>query len=321
MKKIALLLGSMVILAGTAQGAEKEVTPKATPVTVIEDNTLIVAPVVNETPKFRVTDVKTGIWTWNRSGKDNGNIGSGSLRFYADFAYGDNWVGGIQTRRYFDSNTKSSYGTKNIYKKGSTRTYVSITRNNIYGNNSLGFTYEADPNFDEYDLTYSFAPTNYFSGYAIYGYGARSEENKPDYTYLEIQPQLSYKGWAMSYYFEGRYNNTSNQNTNYEYQQLRFFTPKYTDGNFSISGEWRTWLSGSARYQEGANKTKDYRMGQSLKNAFNANRVYAHMNYKVNDSATVFTNLGYEIGKWESNSNSTKKSYQTIVEVGVNFKI
>lgn len=67
MKKIALLLGSMVILAGTAQGAEKEVTPKATPVTVIEDNTLIVAPVVNETPKFRVTSITTGAKSHSKS--------------------------------------------------------------------------------------------------------------------------------------------------------------------------------------------------------------------------------------------------------------
>ncbi|SJZ87413.1 hypothetical protein SAMN02745174_01807 [Cetobacterium ceti] len=317
MKKIALLLGSMVILAGTAQAAEKEVTP----VTVIEDNTLIVAPVVNEMPKFRVTSITTGIWNENRSGKANGNIGSNNLRFYANFAYGDNWTGYLQTRRYFDSNTKSSYndGKKGIFIKKNTKNYVSVTRNNIYGNNSIGFTYEAGTAYDEYDLQYSFAPTDYISGYVIYGYGARSDQD-PDYNYIEVQPRLSYKGWAMSYYFEGSYNVNSNKQGNYNFQQLRFFTPTYTYEKFSANVEWRTWLTASGKKEEKNVVTKNYEMGKNIKNPFDANRVYLKMNYALDNSTTVFTNLGYEIGKWESSSNSSKKSYKEFIEVGLNFK-
>ncbi|MGX6592511.1 hypothetical protein [Cetobacterium ceti] len=319
MKKIALLLGSMVILAGTAQGAEKEVTPKATPVTIIEDNTLIVAPVVNETPKFRVTSITTGIWNENRSGKDDGNIGSNSLRLYANFAYGDNWDFNLQTRRYFGSNTKSSYGDKGLYRKTSTKTYIGATRKNLYGNNALGLTYISKNTNDEFDLEWDFAPVEYLSGYVTYGYGSNTGAD-PDYNYIEVQPRLSYNGWAISYYFEGQYNIGSSKNGNYNYQQLRFFTPTYTYEKFSTYVEWRTWLSASAKKEKDHVTTKDYDMGQSIKNPFDANRVYLKMNYALDNSTTVFTNLGYEIGKWESSSNSNKKSYKEFVEVGLKFK-
>ncbi|WP_432204866.1 hypothetical protein ACQ9ZF_01315 [Cetobacterium somerae] len=332
MKKLALLLGSLLVVGATASA--KEVVA---PVEVSKEVVAVVEPVaevvvVEETPTLKLSRIQTGIWSENRSGKTNGDLGSNSLRLNTKFTYGPDWYGFFNARRYFTSNQNGSYGDKDLFAKAATRTYVGIGRNNIFDNYGLEFAYVSQGQWDKFDVTASFAPTSWLSGYAMYEY--KSAAGNGDYKvtndegivdtvtasnsdahYVEVQPKLSYNGWGISYYFEGEY--AIENDAEYYYQQVRLFTPAVTYGDFSVSGEYRGMLQYDSKDILGRTV---YGVGNKMKNAFDVNRVYLLGNYAINDSTSIFTNLGYEFGKWEEKNGSKKDSYMTIVEAGVTVK-
>ncbi|MGL5314726.1 MAG: hypothetical protein ACRC92_15855, partial [Peptostreptococcaceae bacterium] len=320
MKKLALLLGSLLVVGATASAKEAVVAP----VEVSKEVVVVAEPVaevvvIEEAPTLRLTSIKTGIWSENKTGKTNGNLGSNSARLYTNFAYGEDWTGSFAMRRYFTSNTKDSYGDNDLFAKGSTRTYVGIERSNIFDNYSLGFTYISQNSWDKFDLTLGFAPTNWLSGYFLYEYASR-QNNEGDYdgsdsNYIEFQPKLSYNGWGVSYYFEGEY--AIENDAEYTYQQIRLFTPKAKLGKFAVSGEYRGFISYDSKDVEGKDQ---YGMGDSMKDAFDVNRFYAHTTYELTSSTTLFTSLGYQFGKWENTKGNKKDRDMTIVETGVTIK-
>ncbi|MEG0390927.1 MAG: hypothetical protein RSC62_10165 [Cetobacterium sp.] len=315
MKKLALLLGSLLVVGATAHA--KEVV--AAPVEVSKEVVVVAEPVaevvvVEEAPTLKLTSIKTGIWSENRSGYRNGDFGTNSLRLYTNFAYGDDWTGVFNTRRYFNSNTKDSYGDTGLFEKTNTRTYVGIQRNNIFDDYALGFTYISQGSWDKFDIVGSFAPTSWLNGYLTYEYVSNSGDSS-DAHYVEFQPKLVYNGWGISYYFEGEYAIENDEEV--QYQQVRLFTPKATLGKFGISGEYR----GTVQYDSKTSTNADnYGVGNRMKDAFDVNRFYAHGTYAITESTTIFTSLGYEFGKWEQKDGSKKDSDMTIVEAGVNIK-
>jgi hypothetical protein len=334
MKKLALLLGSLLVVGATASA--KEVVA---PVEVSKEVVAVVEPVaeivvVEETPTLKLSRIQTGIWSENRSGKTNGDLGSNSLRLNTKFTYGPDWYGFFNARRYFTSNQNGSYGDKDLFAKGATRTYVGIGRNNIFDNYGLEFAYVSQSQWDKFDVTASFAPTSWLSGYVMYEYKSDNgsgtafayepgdegivttvEASNSDANYVEVQPKLSYNGWGISYYFEGEY--AIEHDAKYQFQQIRLFTPAVTYGDFSVSGEYR----GTVQYDSKDNLGRNaYGIGNKMKDAFDVNRVYLLGNYAINDSTSIFTNLGYEFGKWEQENGSKKDSYMTIVEAGVTVK-
>ncbi|MGL4904439.1 MAG: hypothetical protein ACRCYM_00845 [Cetobacterium sp.] len=314
MKKLALLLGSLLVVGATASAKEAVVAP----VEVSKEVVVVAEPVVEvvevEAPTLKLTSIKTGIWSENKSGKTNGNLGSNSLRLYTNFAYGEDWTGSFAARRYFTSNTKDSYGADDLFNKTTTRTYVGVTRNNIFENYSLGFTYVSQNTWDKYDLELGFAPTNWLTGYALYEYVSAAGEDS-DANYVEFQPKLSYNGWGISYYFEGEY--AIENDAKYEIQQVRLFTPKAKIGKFAVSGEYRGTLSHESEDEKG---NTSYGVDTRMENAFDINRVYAHTTYELTPSTTLFTSLGYQFGKWEDTKGNTKDQDITIVETGVTIK-
>ena len=331
MKKLALLLGSLLVVGATAHAKEVVVAPvEVSKEVVVVAEPVVEVVVVEEAPTLKLTSIKTGLWSENRSGARNGDLGSNSLRLYTNFAYGDDWTGVFNTRRYFNSNTKDSYGETGLFEKTNTRTYVGIQRNNIFDNYALGFTYISQGSWDKFDVTGSFAPTSWLNGYLTYEYvsnsgttttltadkmGVKSIVDNSDAHYVEFQPKLVYNGWGISYYFEGEY--AIENDAEYYYQQVRLFTPKATLGKFGISGEYRGMLQYDSK--DGLSK-KTYGVGTKMKDAFDVNRFYAHGTYAITESTTIFTSLGYEFGKWEDAKDSQKDSDMTIVEAGVNIK-
>ncbi|MGL5315042.1 MAG: hypothetical protein ACRC92_17445, partial [Peptostreptococcaceae bacterium] len=310
------------VVGATASAKEAVVAP----VEVSKEVVVVAEPVaevvvVEEAPTLKLTSIKTGIWSENKSGSSNGNLGSNSARLYTNFAYGDNWTGSFAMRRYFSSNTKDSYGEKDLFKKTSTRTYVGVTRNNIFEDYSLGFTYISQSEWDKFDLEFGFAPTSWLSGYFLYEYASRqgqdsaADYNGSDSNYIEFQPRLSYNGWGVSYYFEGEY--AIENDGEYHFQQVRLFTPKAKVGKFAVSGEYR----GTVQYDSKDTLGKDtFGRGNKMKDAFDVNRIYAHTTYELTSSTTLFTSLGYQFGKWENEDGSKKDQSMTIVETGVTIK-
>ena len=329
MKKLALLLGSLLVVGTTVTAKEAVVAP----VEVSKEVVVVAEPVaevvvVEEAPTLKLTSIKTGLWSENRSGQRNGDLGANSLRLYTNFSYGDNWTGLFNMRRYFTSNTNSDYGHTGGFEKTSTRTYVGVQRNNIFDNYALGLTYISQGSWDKYEVTGSFAPTNWLNGYVLYEYvsnngstitiednGLATVINDSDAHYIEVQPKLTYNGWGISYYFEGEY--AIENDAEYHFHQVRLFTPKATMGKFGVSGEYRGTLQYDAKNALGKDS---YGIGNKVKDAFDVNRVYAHGTYALTDSTTIFTSVGYEFGKWEQSNGSKKDSYMTIVEAGVNIK-
>lgn len=315
MKKLALLLGSLLVVGATASAKEAVVAP----VEVSKEVVVVAEPVaevvvIEEAPTLRLKSIRTGLWSENRSGKEHGDLGSNHLRFEANFAYGENWTGLLAARRYFTSNTNDSYGEEDLFQKSSVRTYVGVTRNNIFDDYSLGYTYQSRNNSDRHWFELGFAPTSWLDGYLAYEYKSNSGDTT-DYNYVEFQPGLSYNGWTVAYYFEGEY--AVENDEQYELQQVKLFTPKAKFGKFAVSGEYRGTLSYDAKNSKG---DKDYGIGYKVDNAFDVNRVYAKMTYGLTDSTTLFTNVGYEFGKWEEENGSKRDSYMTIVETGVTVK-
>ena len=316
MKKLAFLLGSLVVVGATATAKEVVSAPVnvkeevVAPVVVVEEVAEVSAP-----SKLRVTGVTTGIWSENKNGFPNGSLGENSLRLYTGFAYGDDWTGGIQLRRYFNSNANGSYGEKDLFEKTSTRAKVSVMRNNIFGNYGLGAHYEFQNSRDKYGVDFTFAPTEWLDGYLMYEYVAR--ETQSDSHYMEFEPKLSYKGWGLSYYFEGEFDNQDQGQ--YMIHQMRLYTPTLKYAGFGIGAEYRGTISHEAKnYPNTITALND---NYKADGAFGVNRAYVKLSYDVNPSTTVFTNVGYEIGKWEHTETKEKgKLYQTIVEAGVSIK-
>ncbi|MGL5056631.1 MAG: hypothetical protein ACRC6A_04600 [Fusobacteriaceae bacterium] len=315
MKKLALLLGSLLVVGATVSAKEVVVAP----VEVSKEVVAVAEPVaevvvIEEVPTLKLTSIRTGLWSENRSGAKNGNLGANNLRLETNFAYGENWTGSLNARRYFNSNSKDSYGVHDEFDKAGTRTYVGVTRNNIFDNYSLGYTYQTRDKRDSHTTEFGFAPTSWLDGYLVYEYVSRGG-NDSDSNYVEFQPKFSYNGWGVSYYFEAEYN--IEDDTEYEIQQVRLFTPKAKLGKFAVSGEYR----GTITYDSKDGKGNDlYGVSQKVDNAFDVNRVYAKMTYGLTESTTLFTNIGYEFGKWQEDKESKKDSYMTIVETGVSIK-
>lgn len=316
MKKLVFLLGSLVLVGATASAKEVIVAP----VEVTEE---VVTPVVavrsgeNNTSKLRVTSVNTGIWSENKNGRANGSLGENSLRLYTNFAYGDNWTGEVAMRRYFLSNDKS-YGIgapKHLFIKEYVRGRVGIMRNNIFDNYGLGVAYEFEGNTDKYEADFTFAPASWLDGYFIYQYVAR--QNGSDSHYMEFQPKLSYKDWGVSYYFEGEFNNENDGQ--YMINQVRLFTPTFKYAGFGIGAEYRGTISHEAKNYP--NSFNNWGINYKTKDPFGVNRVYAVLSYDLSEATTLWTNIGYEFGKWEDTAvKKTGNLYQTIVEAGVQYK-
>ncbi|MGL4970969.1 MAG: hypothetical protein ACRC45_05005, partial [Cetobacterium sp.] len=184
MKKLALLLGSLLLVGATASAKEAVVAP----VEVSKEVVVVAEPVaevvvVEEAPTLKLTSIKTGLWSENRSGKTHGNLGANHLRLETNFAYGDNWTAVLNARRYFTSNTKDSYGDDDLFNKGATRTYIGATRNNIFDNYSLGLTYQTRDKSDRYNVEFGFAPTSWLGGYLAYEYQSKGG-NDSDVNYV-----------------------------------------------------------------------------------------------------------------------------------------
>lgn len=317
MKKLALLLGSLLVVGTTVAAKEAVVVP----VEVSKEVVVVAEPVaeviiVEETPKFRLTSLSGRIVSENRSGKSNGNLGSNHFRISPSFAYGDNWTGFLEARRYFTSNTDSDYGAKKVFNKTYVRTLVGITRNNIFDNYSLGFTYDAKKEIDEYDVTLGFAPVKWFNGYATYGYGSDSKKDGSDYNYVEVLPKLTYNGWAVGYYFEGTY--YTQNDAKEEYQQVRFYTPRWnvTD-KLSVGAEWR--LSVDADFKN-MNGEKDFSMSHSVTDPGSKNKAFARAYYQATDALQVWGEFAYEFGKFEDSEDSSRRSNRRDITLGVNHK-
>lgn len=315
MKHLVLLVSSVVIISTTAQS--KELVSK--PVMPVEQQNEKVVQEIQveqkiEAPTLKLTDITAKFTSDNQSGATDGNLGGNSLRLITNFAYGENWTGGVELRRYFTSNTKDSYGPEGVFRKGSVRSYVSVMRNNIFKDYGLGFTYESRDHEDRMHLINTFKPFEFLSGYIDYAYVSRT--GGEDANYIEFQPKFSWNGWAMSYYFEGEYS-VGNSDKDYQNQELRFFTPALNYKKFAVSGEWRTYINYDALRSLGEG---EYGLRGKTKSAFSANKPYIHIKYNLNESTTIFTDLGYEFGDWKVSDNKSQDVYQTTVEMGVTYK-
>lgn len=329
MKRLSLLLGALTVVGSMSFAKEAVVAPVVVEETIQE---VVVAPVMVEEKEEKST-LKLDTMTFkfvgdNRSGKSDGNLGSNSLRAYATFSYGENWTGSYQGRRYFGSNTKSSYGDKGLFRKGSNRNYFGVMRNNIFENYGLGMTYQNDNEKDVIYLNTTYKPFDFLSGYLDYGYVSQngttktieekvvvSEESKSDAHYIEFQPRFTWNNWGASYYYEAQFDISND--AEYQLHQLRLFTPTVKYGNFSISGQWRTNIDRTEKLANGKDK---YGLGKITDGKFAVHKPYIHLKYKLSDMTTVFTDLAYEFGDWKVAENKNRKSYNTSIEMGVQFK-
>ncbi|WP_297487013.1 hypothetical protein [uncultured Cetobacterium sp.] len=257
MKKLALLLGSLLLVGATAQA--KEVI--AAPVEVSKEVMVVAEPVVEEVvvveaaaPNFRVTRFGQWIEVDNSSGSDDGDIG---LFYFAQdlgLAYGDDWTFGVQAYKNWQVDT--SEGLSNTGGRVQLDAWRKFNQDQEF-KYALGTRvrfYSGNADFDRYYLrgNYSYGM---FSGWADTFYNSYNgaEDSRDGYAFETMPLNMKFGPLTLGYFFgysskvgsndrviaDGTAFDSRPEGTTH---QLRAYFPLFNYGKLSTGAQFRLGL-------------------------------------------------------------------------------
>ncbi|MGX6591404.1 hypothetical protein [Cetobacterium ceti] len=284
MKKLGLLLGSLLMVGAVAQAKEAVVAPVVVEETVQE---VVVAPIVVEEAKpwLRLTRVGQEIEIENESGGDN--IGE-SVYFGNSIGLAtDNWDFGVTAARFWSADTKEGL------KKTNTRMQLDAMRKFKADSfkYSLGTRWRAQKDLDRFYLRGNYATnTGLFAGWVDLFYN--STTGSADSYVLETMPLNVKFGPLTLGYFLAHTEGVGGNKTSITEHQLRTYLDVYKGEKTTLKLENRLTLHKDGDNSEGKSiygtRGGEYKFG-------GRNRTYAKVDYKVNEGLNVYVIYGYEI--------------------------
>lgn len=311
MKKLALILGSLLVVGTVTQA--KEIVAAPTTVETAKEVVVVAEPMVEtvevvtpEQPALRVTNVGQYIEIDNNSGDSDGNVGNVMLGNQIGLAT-DNWTFGVMARKSWITDTDNGFG-----KTGS-RIDLDAWRNfQTEGGStySLGTRWRQESNTDKFYLRGKYQ-AGMFSGWAD-GWYAANEADQDNYE-IEIMPlNVTLGPVTLGYYFDGQYgvgSTTAGQSDiNTTVHQLRAYFPIFTAGNLSATGEYRFGLNKNDK----RDNTQSYEFAQM-------NRAQVSLNYQYKENLSFSTYYLYEITKPKQKESVTSNKYNYYGEFGLGW--
>lgn len=318
MKKLALLLGSLLVVGVTAQAKEVIVAP----VEESKEIVVVAEPVVEEVavvveepaPAFRATNF--GMWTENdnTAGHEDGDIGLTYLGMSLGLA-SENWTHGIEAYKAWTLDTDEGV----ISGKDDSRLQITSMRSFNKDSEfkySLGTRFRLNKTYDRYYLKgkYSYGM---LGGWADLAYTSRNEEaNARDSYYLETMPlNMTFGPLTVGYFFyaeESVGSNAAGERTPSTIEhQLRAYFPLFSAGKFSSDVEIRLGLDKDNKAGDRNSKTEaDYGFGDLQRYALN-------LGYEYSESLSFSTYYLYQITKFDTDK---RNDYYGEFGAGWNYK-
>ncbi|WP_297406470.1 hypothetical protein [uncultured Cetobacterium sp.] len=323
MKKLALILGSLLVVGTVTQA--KEIIAVPTPI-VVEDTTIVqpvvvedVAVVAQNQPTLRVTNVGQSIEVDNNAGSENGNVGTIMLANTVGLAT-ENWTFGVMARKGWNADTDNGFTNA-----GSDQSRIDLDawRNFSTENGStysLGARWRQETNKDSFYLRTKY-DVGMFTGYADAKYVAN--EGSQNIYEIETMPvKLTVGTVTMGYYFDGKYGvgsgTTTNEgrNINTTTSQIRAYFPIYKNDKIALTGEYRLGLHKADRATETKTTelkgTNDYKFAQY-------NRAQLSLDYNYTENLSFSTYYAYEITKPQQKATPSSNNQKYYGEFGLGW--
>ena len=287
MKKLALLLGSLLVVGTTVAAKEAVVAP----VEVSKEVVVVAEPVVEEIviiernePAFKVT--KFGMWTENdnTAGHADGDIGLTYLGLDLGLASASgDWTYGFQGFKAWTLDTSEGVLDGKDTSRFQLDAWRHFNRDQDF-KYSLGARARLQSGESAYDRYYLRGKYSYgfLSGWTDLMYQSNnSTSNKRDEQKVEIMPlNMTFGPLTFGYFFYGMRNTgdvaSGERRGEVSEHQLRAYFPLFAYEKLSTDVELRLGLH---RDQKQANKTKtddgDYDFGDLQRYALNVNYAYS----------------------------------------------
>ncbi|WP_297487010.1 OmpG family monomeric porin [uncultured Cetobacterium sp.] len=311
MKKLALILGSLLVVGTVTQA--KEIIAVPTPI-VVEDTTIVqpvvvedVSVVAQNQPTLRVTNVGQYIEIDNNAGGTDGNVGTMMLGNKIGLAT-ENWKFAVMARKSWDADTDSGFGTTGSRIDLDAWRNFSTEAGSTY---ALGARWRQEESSDSFYLRTKYS-AGLYSGYADARYVA-NEGSQNAYKFETMPLNVTVGPVTMGYYFEGAYGVGSGTlankgiNINTTEHQLRAYFPIFKEGNLTATGEYRFGLHKENKTKE----TEDYKFAQM-------NRLQVALDYQYTQNLSFSTYYLYQITKKE-NKAPTANKYKYYGEFGLGW--
>lgn len=318
MKKLALILGSLLVVGTVTQA--KEIVAVPTPI-VVEEATVVEQPVVVENvavvekaqPALRLTSVGQSLEVDNTSG--GANIGESVLFLNQVNLATDNWTYGITGGVVFSSDTD------HMFEDSHARMQLDAVRN--FENAYAGVRWRAEDTYNRYYLRTGY---NYgmFSGWMdvqswVYDNGSKNQDKME----LEMMPaNVTLGPITVGYYLD--YNNYSGAGQTTDHgmlqesynHQIRAYLPVYTGEKLGLDLEYRLGLHNSKDFN---NKKV---AGYTVYKDFQYNSLTLNATYAVNDALDISTYYRYDINNFEAKdgaANTNSGKYYGEFAIGWNY--
>lgn len=284
MKKLALLLGSLLVVGATATAKEAVVAP----VEVSKEVVVVAEPIVEEVvivekdePAFKVT--RFGMWTENdnTAGHEDGNIGLTYLGMDLGLASASgDWTYGIQAYKAWTLDTDDGVLDGQDNERLQLDAWRHFNRDEAF-KYSLGARARLQNNYDRYYLRgkYSYG---FLSGWTDLMYQSNNgESNKRDEQKMEIMPlNMTFGPLTFGYFFYGMRNTgdvpSGDRRGEVTEHQLRAYFPLFSYEKLSTDVELRLGLHRDQKQAEKKRKDDgDYNFGDLQRYALNVNYAYS----------------------------------------------
>ena len=317
MKKLALLLGSLLVVGATASAKEAVVAP----VEVSKEVVVVAEPVaevvvVEETPLLKVT--KFGMYTEidNNAGSTDGDIGLTYLGTKLGLASGSgDWTYGVHAYRAWTLDSDEG-----VIDGANDRRFELDAWRNFNRTSDFKYSLGARARFaGSYDRYYARAKYSYgfVSGWVdLMHQSANDSSDKNDNHRVEVMPlNLTFGPLTLGYNFQGvRETGDVAENANRvesAEHQLRAYFPLYSVGKFSSDAEIRLGLKkDSTAADKTAKNEKDYDFGDLQRYGINTN-------YQYSENLSFSVSYLYEIIKY---STEARKEYYGEFVAGWDYK-
>ncbi|MCX3068337.1 hypothetical protein OQE61_12605 [Cetobacterium somerae] len=310
MKKLALLLGSLLVVGTTVTAKEAVVAP----VEVSKEVVVVAEPVaevvvVEETPLLVPTSF--GLWyeNDNTSGSANSDLGLNYFGMNLGLKSGSgNWTYGIQAYKAWTLDDKFDIVDGASDDRFQLDAWRHFNRDGAF-KYSLGARARLNKNYDRYYLRGKYA-YGMFSGWADAFYTANNEtSNSRDSHTLEIMPlNMTFGPLTLGYflaYNEGHGTVLANETMPESYEhQVRFYFPLFSYEKLSLSAEYRLGLARDSKHD----KSSEYDFG-------NRNRGILNVGYAYSENISLNAYYLYDVTRFKKVDN-TRKSNENYGEFG-----
>lgn len=294
MKKLALLLGSLLVVGTTVTAKEAVVAP----VEVSKEVVVVAEPVaeivvVEETPLLVPTSF--GLWyeNDNTAGSSESDLGLNYFGMNLGLKSGSgNWTYGVQAYKAWTLDDKFDVVDGASDNRFQLDAWRHFNRDGAF-KYSLGARARFNKTFDRYYLRgkYSYGM---FSGWADAFYTSNNgESNKRDSHTLEIMPlNMTFGPLTLGYflaYNEGHGTVVANEIMPESYEhQVRFYFPLFSYEKLSLSAEYRLGLARDSKHD----KASEYDFG-------NRNRGVLNVGYDYSENVALNAYYLYDVTRFK----------------------